>query len=133
VAFISWYVLKHWRQSPHQRGIYEALYADLHNCRPDLWSNAGPLDVRPRGRVSKIKWWLMVHWMSPKRLLQPSPLAGQILGSEHLGAYNRLKWCLFRKWTLEIEMIGGPPPDPEVGLPLGDNGAVGYGPGLGRG
>ena len=42
------YLLKHWltRQSlfPHQRGIYEALYTDLHSHRPDLWSPAGLLD-----------------------------------------------------------------------------------------
>ena len=131
VVFISWYLLKHWltnhRQSPHQSGIYEALYVDLHNRRPELWSNAGPHNhVRPKGRVSKIKWRLMVHWMSPKRLLPPKPLAGQILGNEPFGAYNRLKRYLVRKWTPEIEMIGGPP-DPEVGLPLVGNGAIGYG------
>jgi len=132
VVFLSWYLLKHWltrhRQSPHQRGIYEALYADLHNRRPELWSRAGPRNyVQPKGRVSKIKWWLMLHWMSPKRLLPPRPPAGQILDNEPVGAYNRLKRYLVRKWTPEIELIGGPSPDPEAGLALVDNGAAGDG------
>jgi len=130
-VFISWYLLKHWltrhRQSPHQRGIYEALYADLHNRRPELWSRAGPRNyVQPKGRVSKIKWWLMLHWMSPKRLLPPRQPAGQVLDDEPVGAYNRLKRYLVRKWTPEIELIGGTPPDPEVGLALVDNEALRY-------
>jgi len=132
IVFISWYLLKHWltrhRQSPHQRGIYEALYADLHNRRPELWSRAGPRNyVQPKDRVSKIKWWLMVHWMSPKRLLPSRPPGGQVLDNEPVGGYNRLKRYLVRKWTPEIEVIGGPSPDPEVGLELMDNGAVGNG------
>jgi len=131
-VFISWYLLKHWltrhSQSPHQRGIYEALYTDLHNRRPELWSRAGPLDyVQPKDRVSKIKWWLIVHWMSPKRLPPPRPLVGQILGNEPLGTYNRLKRHFAKRWTSEIEVIGGPSPNPEVGLQPVDSRAVQYG------
>ncbi|CUS11241.1 unnamed protein product [Tuber aestivum] len=129
---ISWYLLKHWltrhRQSPHRRGVYEALYADLHNRRPELWSRAGPRNyVQPKGRASKIKWWLMLHWMSPKRLLPPRPPAGQALDDEPIGAYNRLKRYLVRKWTPEIEVINGSAHEPEAGLALVDNGLVGYG------
>ncbi|KAG0643438.1 hypothetical protein HOY80DRAFT_1007433 [Tuber brumale] len=137
-VFISWYLLKHWltrhRQSPHERGIYEALYADLHNRRPELWSRAGPCNyVRPKGRVSKIKWWLMLRWMSPKRLLPPRPPAGQILADEPIGAYNRLKRYLVRKWTPEIEVIRGPAPDPEAGVALVGAGVVGSGGTVGLG
>ncbi|RPA89268.1 hypothetical protein L873DRAFT_1722655 [Choiromyces venosus 120613-1] len=132
LVFISWYLLKHWltrhRQSPHQRGIYEALYAELHNSRPELWSRAGPRNyVQPKDRVSKIKWWLMLRWMSPKRLLPPRTPAGQVMDDEPVGAYNRLKRYLVRKWTPEIDVMGAPAPDPEVGPSLVDNGVVGYG------
>ena len=65
--------------------------------------------------------------MSPKRLPPPRPLVGQILGNEPLGTYNRLKRYFVKRWTSEIEVIGGPPPNPEVGLQPVDNRAVQYG------
>ncbi|CAZ79658.1 unnamed protein product [Tuber melanosporum] len=137
-VLVSWYLLKHWltrhRQSPHERGVYEALYADLHSRRPELWSRAGPRNyIQPKGRASKIKWWLMLHWMSPKRLLPPRPPAGQILDDEPVGAYNRLKRYLVRKWTPEIEVVCGPAPDPEAGLALVGTGVVGSGGAAGLG
>lgn len=119
VVFISWYLQKSFtrqRHFPSQRGTYEALYKDLHNCRPDLWSLAGPLDcIQPKDRVSKIKWSLIVHWMSPERLPPPRLSVGQAPGNQPLGTYNRLKQHFVKRWTSEIKVIDGLPPHAEVG------------------
>ena len=119
VVFISWYLHKNLtRQTefPRQRGTYEALYKDLHDCRPDLWSLAGPLDyIQPKDRVSKIKWSLIVNWMSPKRLPPLRQSVGQAPGNQPLGTYNRLKQHFVKRWTREIKVIDGPPPNAAVG------------------
>lgn len=139
-VFISWYLLKHWlaryRQSSHERGIYEALYAELQARRPELWSRAGPRTyVRPKTRVSKIKWWLIVRWMSPKRFPVLRPAAQfvdgepvvQVVENEPVGAWNRVKRYFVRKWTSDIELVdpASGSGDAEMGVGLFSGGGGG--------
>lgn len=114
LVIVSWYTLKHLlarhRQTPQQRGIYEAFYVDLHNRRPELWTRQGPRDyVKPATRVSRIKWWLMLRWAKTNRI-QPRSLTDD----EPIGAWNRVKRYFVAKWTTQIELSVGV--DAEMGL-----------------
>lgn len=112
-VIVSWYTLKHLlarhRQTPQQRGIYEAFYTELHNGRPDLWTRQGPCDyVQPSTRSSRIKWWIMLRWAKTNRI-QPRSLADD----EPIGAWNRIKRYFITRWTTQIELSAG---DAELGL-----------------
>ena len=105
-VMVSWYVLKHYlersRQTPFSRGIYEQLFHELATTHPQLWSRSGPRDyVRPRGRFSQWKWWLIIRWSEPAKTVK----AGVSDGDDQfdgLGTWSHFKRYLLRRWTSQI-------------------------------
>ena len=76
-------------------------YGALEKSHPSLWSRQGPRDfIEPDGWKSRIKWNLIRYWTKDTR--QPTQLG------EWVGAWNRLKIYLVRKWTGEIEIRNSP-------------------------
>jgi hypothetical protein len=104
LVFILWYVLKHWfaasRDTPLQRGVYEALFNQLHNYRPEMWTRQGPREyLVPSTYSSRWKWWLVTRWTTGDAIPRaPTP------EDEPIGVWNRTKRYLIKRWTAEIEL-----------------------------
>lgn len=118
-VLLSWYILKHilsrHRQSPQQRGIYEAFYMDLNNRRPDLWTRQGPRDfVQPATRIARLKWWFITRWAANNRAQ-----VRNLGDDEPIGAWNRIKRYLVWRWTDDLPLLDDPNllnQDSEMGL-----------------
>jgi len=104
LVFIFWYVLKHWfaasRDTPVRRGVYESLFTQLHNNRPEMWTRQGPREyLVPSTFSSRWKWWLVIHWTTGNAVPRAPTQE-----DEPIGAWNRMKRYLIRRWTAEIEL-----------------------------
>ncbi|KAF8472021.1 hypothetical protein BDZ91DRAFT_717042 [Kalaharituber pfeilii] len=103
IVLIGWYILKHrlarHRRAPMQRGWYEALFTQLQEENPTLWSRQGPREyVEPVDWVSRMKWRIIKQWTNEKALPKPGD------SEEPIGAWNRIKQFLIKKWTKEIKI-----------------------------
>jgi len=104
LVFILWYVLKHWfaasHDTPVRRGVYESLFSQLHNDRPEMWTRQGPREyLVPSTYSSRWKWWLIIRWTTGDVIPRtPTP------EYESIGAWNRMKRYLIRRWTTEIQL-----------------------------
>ncbi|PGH28677.1 hypothetical protein GX50_08580 [[Emmonsia] crescens] len=102
----AWYIVKHviarQRQTPYQRGIYENFFHNMATDNPSLWSRAGPRDyVRPKGRLARLKWYLIRRWTAPEKTIQAKPDTADH-GVDSLGAVSKLKRYLICRWTSQI-------------------------------
>lgn len=119
-----WFALKHFfaasRNAPIQRGVFEHLFQELQGKRPEIWTRNGPREyVQPKTRMGQWKWWLVLKWTTGDALPQePSP------DDEPIGAWNRVKRCLIRRWTKELTLVGEGEDDLEVKFNNGKDGAV---------
>ncbi|KAL7276287.1 hypothetical protein RUND412_000753, partial [Rhizina undulata] len=107
LVFLSWYLLKHsfasYRQTPYQRGLYEAFFIELNNQRPDIWSRQGPREhIEPVTFSSRVKWWFMTHWMTG--LITSARAPSTDFDNTHIGAWNRVKRHLTQRWINQIEL-----------------------------
>ncbi|OAX77982.1 hypothetical protein ACJ72_07713 [Emergomyces africanus] len=102
----AWYIVKHviarQRQTPYQRGIYENFFHSMATENPSLWSRAGPRDyVHPKGRLARLKWYLIKRWTAPEKTIQAQRVADDH-GVDSLGAISKLKRYLICRWTSQI-------------------------------
>lgn len=105
-----WYCVKHSlqrsRQTPYQRGMYEALYSKLEDQYPSLWTSTGAVeDIEPVGFYNRIKWRLLKRWFSPEKTVRKqmySSLAPDDAATE-LGAWADLKRRLLLRWLSQLQ------------------------------
>ena len=110
---ILWYGVKHSlqrsRQTPYQRGLYEALFDNLEEEHPDLWTSAGAVDDIDPAQLSfsdRWRWRLLRRWFSPERTINKklySSLANDGNSSE-LGAWASFKRYLLLRWLHQIKL-----------------------------
>lgn len=106
-VLIAWYVMKTFlarqRQTPYQRGIWEAYFKDLSVTNPMLWSRAGPRDyMLPKGRLNRFKWQLIKWWTAPEKTLHAANVNAEGAIPDDLGSWSRLKKLLIKRWTAQI-------------------------------
>ena len=105
-----WYFVKHnlqrGRQSPYQRGLYEAIFNNLEKDHPDLWTSTGAAEgVEPVGFMNRQKWRLLRYWFAPERTVDQqmySSLAPKAVSAE-LGAWAGFKRYLLYRWLGQIK------------------------------
>ena len=105
-----WYFIKHnlqrGRQSPYQRGLYEAIFNDLEKEHPGLWSATGAAEaIEPIGLLDRQRWRLLRYWFAPERTIDQqmySSLAPQAVSAE-LGAWAGFKRYLLYRWLTSIK------------------------------
>jgi CorA-like Mg2+ transporter protein len=107
LVLAGWYLMKHilarQRQTPYQRGIYEAFFHDMATRYPALWSRVGPREyVVPRTRLDRWRWWLIRRWMRPDRTIKAGQANADTAGPDDLSSWSQCKRYLIRKWTEQI-------------------------------
>ncbi|PGG95145.1 hypothetical protein AJ79_10227 [Helicocarpus griseus UAMH5409] len=112
----AWYLLKHviarQRQTPYQRGIYENFFHEMATDNPSLWSRTGPRDyVLPKGRLARLKWYLVKRWSAPERTINPQRDT-EDNGLDSLGTISKLKRYFIVRWTAQI--ASSQPADPSA-------------------
>ncbi|KAF2746894.1 hypothetical protein M011DRAFT_519517 [Sporormia fimetaria CBS 119925] len=108
-VIVGWYGVKHTlsstRRSPLRRGVYEALYYDLAEAYPGLWTRRGPRgDVVPIGWWSGVKWGLINKWFDPEHTIKVKEIDA---ADSELGSWSRVKRWLVHRWLQEIRVLPG--------------------------
>lgn len=122
-VLITWFLWKHaltaQQNTPYRRGIYENFFNDLANASPALWSQTGPRNyVVPKGRLAKIKWYLIRRWSAPDRTIGTSNSAAA--AQDDLGVISRIKRQLIWRWTTEIAKSEGSTEQSSLALESGE-------------
>ena len=120
-----WYFFKHSlaseRQTPYQRGIYDAYFFKLATDHPQLWSRVGPREsIKPQTRLDRLRWRLILFWNDPEKTIRKTP--GEDATYDDLDTWQRLKRFLTSRWTSQLRSFddmstastleGGPPATP---------------------
>jgi hypothetical protein len=101
------------RDNPLQRGVYEQIYDQFAEERPELWSRAGPRSyVVPKGTYSKIKWNIVKSWFHPSKTISKRNYSE----IDKMGVWARIQRQLAEKWLRTIKIVPGSE-DEESGLP----------------
>lgn len=101
------------RDNPLQRGVYEQIYDQFAEERPELWSRAGPRSyVVPKGTFSKMKWYIVKSWFHPSKTISKRNYSE----IDKMGLWARIQRQLAEKWLKTIAIVPGSG-DLESGLP----------------
>lgn len=107
VVLVMWYGLKYWFAEsrdgvPSRRGIYESLFSELSEMRPEIWTRQGPRDyVVPATTGSSWKWSLMVWWTKD---LGNDNGPRNTTPSHPVGLWTRFQHTLLRRWTKQLKL-----------------------------
>ncbi|EEA19631.1 hypothetical protein TMatcc_009768 [Talaromyces marneffei ATCC 18224] len=133
------------RRSPHERIVYETFFQEMANRNPILWSRNGPRDyVHVEGRLARLKWSLIKHWLRPVDLVGSAGVTATtaaatttttapivpdaegtisngirsalIGGGDGLNTLSRMQRYLSRRWTAQIANNATATTDTEMGL-----------------
>jgi hypothetical protein len=102
----TWFFFKEFFKQPTpDAGVYDKFYNEMATTNPQLWSQTGPREfVAPKGRVAKMKWRLIQNWAAPEKLAKtPQETPAGSNAEPGLGAINKVKRHLMRKWTAQLE------------------------------
>jgi Mg2+ and Co2+ transporter CorA len=107
VVVSIWYGVKHTlgeqRRDPLRRGVYEALFYDLAQRYPQMWTRRGPREgLIPVGWWSAVRWNLISLWFDPEQTVLRR---GVDVGDEELGMWSRTKRYLVRRWLRRIVIL----------------------------
>lgn len=97
-------VVSNRRDNPLQRGVYEQIYDQFAEERPELWSRAGPRSyVVPKGTYSKIKWYIVKSWFHPSKTISKRNYSE----IDKMGLWARIQRQLAEKWLKTIAIVPG--------------------------
>lgn len=97
-------VVSNRRDNPLQRGVYEQIYDQFAEERPELWSRAGPRScVMPKGTYSKIKWYIVKSWFHPSKTISKRNYSE----IDKMGLWARIQRQLAEKWLKTIAIVPG--------------------------
>lgn len=106
---VMWYGLKYWFAASRdavspRRGVYESLFSELAEQRPEIWTRQGPRDyVVPATTTSSWKWAIMVWWTRNVDIGTTSRTT--IVETEPIGLLTRFQRALLRRWTPQIRLV----------------------------
>ncbi|KAE9961460.1 hypothetical protein BLS_002032 [Venturia inaequalis] len=97
-------VVSNRRDNPLQRGVYEQIYDQFAEERPELWSRTGPRShIMPKGRWSKIKWYIVKSWFHPSKTITKRNYSE----IDKMGVWARIQRQLAEKWLKTIDIVPG--------------------------
>jgi hypothetical protein len=95
------------RRTPYERTVYRNFFEEMASASPSLWSRGGPREyVRPKGRIARIKWSLIRHWLKPGKTIRvdvaDEVAGGSATGHDSLGLVSHVQRWFSRRWTQQI-------------------------------